>query len=154
MKLDKKAIIGIAGSAFVLAAFITILAIIGGLEKTEFIFWMLFVALTIAELLVVFVFKLKKDNVVRDWVEPAFEAIIIAIIIRALIIQAFRIPTSSMENTLLIGDHIIANKFVYGTIVPGKEDKILQFTHPKRGDVIIFRYPDDPKLMFIKRCMG
>ncbi len=154
MKLDKKSIIGLAGSAFVILAFIGVLIAIGGLEKTELIFWLLFIVLTVAELIVVFVFKLSKQHVVRDWVEPAFEAILIAIVIRALVIQAFRIPTSSMEDTLLIGDHIIANKFVYGTYVPWSDDKILKLTKPKRGDVIIFRFPGDPRLMFIKRCIG
>jgi signal peptidase I len=125
-----------------------------GIEVTEFIFWSLFVALTIGEILVVYVFKLPKEDKVRDWVEPAFEAIIIAIVIRTLFIQAFRIPTSSMEDTLLISDQIIANKFIYGTTVPWSKDKILKFTRPKRGEVFIFRYPNDPKMMFIKRCMG
>jgi len=152
--MDKKSIIGIAGSVFVILAFIITLVIIKGLEKTEFIFWLLFIILTVAELLVVFVFKLKKENVVRDWVEPAFEAILIAIVIRALVIQAFRIPTSSMEDTLLIGDHLIANKFVYGTYVPGREDKIFKISKPKRGEIVIFRFPEDPKYMFIKRCIG
>ncbi len=126
-----------------------------GIEVTEFIFWSLFVLLTIGEILVRFVFKLPKENKVRDWVEPAFEAIIIAIVIRTFFIQAFRIPTSSMEDTLLISDQIIANKFIYGTTVPWiKKDKILKFAKPKRGEVFIFRYPQDPKFMFIKRCMG
>lgn len=125
-----------------------------GIEVTEFIFWSLFVALTIGEILVVHVYKLPKENKIRDWVEPAFEAIIIAIVIRTLFIQAFRIPTSSMEDTLLISDQIIANKFIYGTTVPWSKEKMLKFTKPKRGDVFIFRYPNDPKMMFIKRCMG
>lgn len=154
MKLDKKAIFGIVGSIFVIVAFIIILILIKGLETTEFIFWVIFVALTVGELLVVFTFKLEKKHIVRDWVEPAFEAIIIAIIIRAFLIQAFKIPTSSMEDTLLIGDHIIANKFIYGTTLIFKKEKVLKFTQPKRGDVVIFRYPNDPKYMFIKRCIG
>jgi signal peptidase I len=125
-----------------------------GVEVTEFIFWSLFVLLTIGEILVVYVFKLPKENVIRDWVEPAFEAIIIAIVIRTFFIQAFKIPTSSMEDTLLINDQIIANKFIYGTTLPWQKHKAWKFTTPKRGDVIIFRYPNDPRMMFIKRCMG
>lgn len=154
MKLDRKGIYAIIASILILVAYIIILIVIKGLETMEFIFWSLFVGLTIGELLVVYVFKLPKENKIRDWVEPAFEAIIIAIIIRTLIIQAFKIPTSSMEDTLLINDHIIANKFIYGTTIPFKKDKILRFTKPKRGDVVIFRYPVDPKMMFIKRCIG
>jgi len=124
------------------------------MDQTEIIFWGLFVLLTIGEILVAFVYKLPKTNVIRDWVEPAFEAIIIATIIRALIIQAFKIPSSSMEDTLLIGDHIIANKFIYGTNLPFSGKTILKFTQPKRGEVVIFRYPKNPSLMFIKRCIG
>jgi len=154
MKLDKKAVLAIVASILILIAYIVILIIIKGLETMELIFWSLFVGLTIGELLVVHVFKLSKQNKIRDWVEPAFEAIIIAIIIRTLLIQAFKIPTSSMEDTLLINDHIIANKFIYGTTIPFRKDKILRFEKPKRGDVVIFRYPVDPKLMFIKRCIG
>jgi len=124
------------------------------MDQTELIFWGLFIILTIGEILVVFIFRLPKTNVIRDWVEPAFEAIIIATIIRTLIIQAFKIPTSSMEDTLLIGDHIIANKFIYGTYLPFSDKTILKFKQPQRGEVIIFRYPKNPKLMFIKRCIG
>ena len=124
------------------------------METTEIIYWSLFAALTIGEIVVVYIMKLPKENVVRDWVEPAFEAIIIATILRIFIIQAFRIPTQSMEDTLLIGDHIIANKFIYGTNLKPDGEKVLKFTTPKRGDVIIFRSPENPKLMFIKRCMG
>jgi len=125
-----------------------------GLEVTEFIFWALFVLLTIGEILVVYVYKLPKENKIRDWVEPAFEAMIIAIVLRTFIIQAFRIPTSSMEDNLLIGDHLLADKFVYGSYVPWKDNTYARLTDPKRGDVVIFRYPLDKKFMFIKRCMG
>ncbi len=152
--IDKKAKIGIAGSVISLTAAVIVYNFMKPVEITELIFWGLFVLLTIGELLVVLVFKLDKKHVVRDWVEPAFEAIIIAIIIRTFVIQAFRIPTSSMEDTLLIGDHIIANKYAYGITLPFKKEKVLKFSTPKRGDVFIFRYPEDPKFMFIKRCMG
>jgi signal peptidase I len=124
------------------------------MEMTEIVYWSLFALLTIGEILVVYVYKLDKKHVVRDWVEPAFEAIIIATVLRIFIIQAFRIPTESMEDTLLIGDHIVANKFIYGTNLTPNGEKVLKFKKPKRGDVIIFRSPEDPKYMFIKRCMG
>ncbi|HDQ26642.1 MAG TPA: hypothetical protein ENN43_07875, partial [bacterium] len=80
MTFDRSAKLAIIGSVLVFLGFIVVLIILGGLETTELIFWGLFVALTIGELLVVFVFKLKKENKVRDWVEPAFEAILIAIV--------------------------------------------------------------------------
>ncbi|MEI7640981.1 MAG: signal peptidase I [bacterium] len=123
-------------------------------DWVEITFWSLFFLLTVGEILVAYVYKLPKTNVVRDWIEPAFEAIIIATIIRTLFIQAFRIPSSSMEDTLLIGDQIMANKFIYGTHIPIKDKLYLRFTQPKRGEVFIFRYPEEPRVMFIKRCIG
>jgi len=154
MKIDKAGYIAITASSIIFLFFIIFIIVSGGLELTELIFWGLFAVLCIGELLVVFLFKLPKENKIRDWVEPAFEAILIAIVIRTFILQAFRIPTSSMEDTLLIGDHILANKFIYGTYIPWNDDTTAAFTKPKRGDVVIFRYPIDKKLMFIKRCMA
>jgi signal peptidase I len=106
----------------------------------------------------------RKHSFIRENLEVLVVAIAVAMAFRAYFFQPFKIPTSSMEDTLLINDHIIANKFIYGTTVfyPEKKDgkfsiktgKILRFTKPKRGDVVIFRYPVDPKMMFIKRCIG
>ncbi len=125
------------------------------IDWSEIIYWSLFALLTIGEILVVFVYKLDKKHVVRDWVEPAFEAIIIATILRTFIIQAFAIPTPSMENTLLVGEHPMAIKFAYGIYNPLDKKLILQFKKPKRGDVIIFRDPTNKTTaMWIKRCIA
>ncbi len=81
-------------------------------------------------------------------------ALIIALIIRAFIVQAFRIPSSSMENSLLIGDHIMVCKFIYGVRLPVLNVKIIPISKPKRGDIIVFKWPPNPKVAFIKRCIG
>ncbi|MCE5300616.1 MAG: signal peptidase I [Spirochaetia bacterium] len=124
-------------------------------EWSEVIYWSLFAALTIGEILVVYVYKLDKKHVVRDWVEPAFEAIIIATVLRVFIIQAFAIPTSSMEDTLLIGDHPMAVKCAYGVGNPINGKRLVTFKKPKRGDVVIFRDPTKQTAsMWIKRCIA
>ncbi len=81
-------------------------------------------------------------------------AILIALFIRAYIVQAFKIPSGSMVPTLLIGDHLLVNKFIYGINPPFSEKKILVFETPKRGDIIVFKYPEDPDRDFIKRVIG
>jgi signal peptidase I len=125
------------------------------IDWMEIIYWSLFVLLIIGEILVVFVFKLDKKHVVRDWVEPAFEAMIIATILRIFVIQAFAIPTPSMEDTLLVGDHPMAIKFAYGLYNPLDHKMYFDFNKPKRGDVVIFRDPTGKtNAMWIKRCMG
>jgi signal peptidase I len=87
-----------------------------------------------------------------------FEAIIIAIIlallIRTFVVEPFKIPSGSMIPTLLIGDHILVNKFTYGIRVPFTKKKIFAFNKPNRGDVIVFVYPLDTRLDFIKRVIG
>lgn len=90
----------------------------------------------------------------KEYVEPIIMAILIALFIRAFIIQAFKIPSSSMEPTLLVGDHILVNKFIYGIRIPLIEKKFLQFKEPKRGDIIVFIYPRDRSKDFIKRVIG
>lgn len=78
----------------------------------------------------------------REWVEGILIAFIIAMVIRTFIVQAFRIPTGSMQETLKIGDRILVNKFIY------------KFRAPKRGEVIVFVYPEDPKKDYIKRLIA
>lgn len=90
----------------------------------------------------------------KEYVEPIIMAILIALFIRAFIIQAFKIPSSSMEPTLLVGDHILVNKFIYGIRIPLIEKKFFQFKEPKRGDIIVFIYPRDRSKDFIKRVIG
>ncbi len=125
------------------------------IDYMEIIYWCIFAALMIGEFLVAKVYKLDKKHVVRDWVEPAYEAIIIATILRIFVIQSFAIPSGSMEDSLKIGDHPMAIKFAYGLYNPLQDKLIFDFIKPKRGDVIIFRDPTGKtNEMWIKRCMA
>ena len=97
----------------------------------------------------------------REWSEAMFVAIILALIIRTFLFQAFKIPSGSMLDTLLIGDHLLVNKFIYGTHIPYvSDDKYLKIRDPERGDVIVFEFPGDEgksyfqKRDFIKRVIG
>ena len=97
---------------------------------------------------------MKNKSVVREWIEAIVIAIVLAFIIRSFVVQAFKIPSGSMEPTLLVGDHILVNKFIYGTKIPFTSKKILQFKRPEHGDVIVFIYPVDRKKDFIKRVIA
>jgi signal peptidase I len=98
---------------------------------------------------------MKKENKIREYVDSGFIAIVLALVIRTLFMQAFEVPSESMTNTLLIGDHLLVGKFVYGTKVPFTDKRVLTFKDPKRGDIIVFQsgFPP-PKDIFIKRCIG
>jgi signal peptidase I len=96
----------------------------------------------------------KKKHIVREYVESILIAVILALIIRTFLVQAFKIPSGSMEDTLAIGDHLLVNKFIYGTKIPFTDGRILKIRDPKRGDVIVFEYPEDPSKDFIKRVIG
>lgn len=95
-----------------------------------------------------------KKSVVREYTESIIIAVVLALIIRAFVVQAFKIPSGSMEDTLLIGDHLLVSKFIYGTHIPFTDKRILKIRDPKRGDVIVFVYPEDPRKDFIKRVIG
>lgn len=88
---------------------------------------------------------------VKEWVESIVIALILALIIRTFVVQAFKIPSGSMEDTLLIGDHLLVNKFIYGTVIPFTNIKILPLRKPQRGDIIVFEYPEDKNESFFKR---
>lgn len=92
-----------------------------------------------------------KKSVVRDWVESIVIAFVLAMVIRTFVVQAFKIPTGSMRMTLVEGDIILVNKFIYGAKIPLINFRLPAVTQPKRGDVIVFIYPQDPKKDFIKR---
>jgi len=98
--------------------------------------------------------SIKKKSVVREWVESIIVAFLLAMVIRTFIIQAFKIPTGSMKPTLVEGDLILVNKFIYGAKVPLTEIQLPAVQKPKRGDVIVFIYPEDPQKDFIKRLIG
>ena len=91
---------------------------------------------------------------ILDYIKSIVIAILIALFIRAYIIQAFKIPSGSMIPTLLIGDHLLVTKFIYGVNPPYMDKKILVFDKPKRGDIIVFKYPEDPDRDFIKRVIA
>ena len=90
----------------------------------------------------------------REIAETLIIALAIALFVRTFVVQAFKIPSSSMEPTLLVGDHLLVNKFIYGIRIPVIGEKIVPFSAPRRGDVIVFIYPGDRSKDFIKRVIG
>lgn len=95
-----------------------------------------------------------RKRVLWEYAEAIITALLLALFIRAFVIQAFKIPTGSMVATLVPGDHLLVNKFVFGTHIPFTDARILKFKDPARGDIIVFKYPEDPKRDFIKRIIG
>jgi signal peptidase I len=98
--------------------------------------------------------RMGKKKFVREYLEPIIIAVIIALFIRTFVVQAFKIPSSSMEPTLLVGDYILVNKFIYGLGIPFTDRKLFEFKKPNRGDVIVFIFPEDRSKDFIKRVIG
>ena len=96
----------------------------------------------------------KTKSGLRENVEAIVIAVILALFIRTFVVQAFKIPSGSMMQTLLIGDHILVNKFIYGIKIPFTNRTLIPITDPKREDIIVFKYPEDPSLDFIKRVVG
>jgi signal peptidase I len=91
---------------------------------------------------------------VGDWVKSLAVAFVLFLVVRTFIVEAFKIPTASMENTLLVGDFLLVNKAVYGTRVPGSNIRVAAFREPQRGDVIVFHPPQDPEKNWVKRIVG
>lgn len=91
---------------------------------------------------------------IYEYVEVVVTALILALIIRTFVIQAFKIPSESMVPTLQIRDHLFVCKFIYGLPIPFTDKHILKWHDPQRGDVVVFRYPKDPSTDFIKRIVG
>ena len=104
--------------------------------------------------------EIVRKSKTREWCEAIVVAVILALIIRTFIIQAFKIPSGSMEDTLLIGDHLLVSKFSYGIPIPFSDERFLELQHPERGDIIVFEFPGDKnktfleKRDFIKRVIG
>ena len=96
----------------------------------------------------------KKKGALRENIEAIIVAVILALFIRTFVVQAFKIPSGSMKDTLLIGDHILVNKFIYGVKAPFFKKTIIPIKDPKRGDIIVFEFPEDPSKDFIKRVIG
>jgi len=95
-----------------------------------------------------------KKSSLRENIEAIILAIILALFVRTFIIQAFKIPSGSMKNTLQIGDHILVNKFLYGVKLPFTMTTIIPYKKPQRGDIVVFKFKEDPKKDFIKRTIG
>ena len=93
-----------------------------------------------------------KKSVVREYFESIVIAVILALFVRTWVVQAFKIPTGSMENNLLIGDHLLVNKFVFAPA--GAERVVLPIARVRRGDVVVFKFPKEPERDFIKRVIG
>src|SRR6266478_2999179 len=94
-----------------------------------------------------------KKSTVREYFESIVIAVILALFIRTFVVQAFKIPTGSMENNLLIGDHLLVNKFVFGPTA-ARLERLLPIGTIKRRDIIVFKYPEEPERDFIKRVIG
>ena len=97
---------------------------------------------------------MEKKRFVKEYIEPIVIAVLIALFVRTFVVQAFKIPSSSMEPTLLVGDYLLVNKFLYGTRLPFTDHKIFELKRPRRGDIIVFIYPKDRSKDFIKRVIG
>lgn len=91
---------------------------------------------------------------VREYVEAIVIAVVIAFFIRTFVIQAFKIPSGSMKPTLQIGDHILVTKFIYGVKIPIIRNTLVSISEPKRGDIVVFIYPEDRSKDFVKRVIG
>jgi len=95
-----------------------------------------------------------RKSVVREYLESIVVAVILALFIRTFVVQAFKIPTGSMERNLLIGDHLLVNKMVYSPSLGSWETMLLGKKPIRRGHVIVFKFPEDPNRDFIKRVIG
>jgi signal peptidase I len=95
-----------------------------------------------------------KKSTIREYFESIVIAVILALFIRTFVVQAFKIPTGSMEENLLIGDHLLVNKFVFGPSLSDVERALLPIGTIQRRDVIVFKYPEEPDRDFIKRVIG
>ncbi|OIP91216.1 MAG: signal peptidase I [Syntrophobacterales bacterium CG03_land_8_20_14_0_80_58_14] len=96
----------------------------------------------------------KPKSKLREYIEAILLAIVIAFFIRTFVIQAYKIPSGSMKPTLLIGDHILVSKFNYGIRLPWVRSTLIPVGTPKRGDIVVFIYPEDRSKDFIKRLIG
>jgi signal peptidase I len=96
----------------------------------------------------------QRKSFYKEWIEPFLIAAVIALFIRQFVVEAFKIPSGSMIPTLTIGDHLLVNKFIYGPRIPFTDKRIFTWDKPNRGEIIVFKYPEDEKKNFIKRVVG
>jgi len=95
-----------------------------------------------------------RDPIIIEYSRSLFPVLLIVLLFRSFLFEPFKIPSGSMIPTLLVGDFIVVNKFAYGLRLPVAHTKIVAIGEPERGDVVVFRYPVDPKVNFIKRLVG
>jgi signal peptidase I len=95
-----------------------------------------------------------RKSTVREYFESICVAVILALFVRTFVVQAFKIPTGSMENNLLVGDHLLVNKMVFAPTLTSLENRLLPIDPIKRGDILVFKYPEDPNRDFVKRVIG
>jgi signal peptidase I len=96
----------------------------------------------------------KEKSRLRENIEAILVAVLLALFIRTFVVQAFKIPSGSMKQTLQVGDHILVNKFIYGVKLPYLQKTIIPVKQPRRGDIIVFKFPVEPEKDFIKRVVG
>jgi signal peptidase I len=96
----------------------------------------------------------RNRSVFREYLEAVLWALVLTLVLRTFVIQAFRIPSESMKDTLLVGDFLFVNKFEYGPKVPFTKVRLPGIRGPRPGDVIVFQFPQDPSKDFIKRCIA
>ena len=95
-----------------------------------------------------------QKSTAREYFESIVVAVILALFIRTFVVQAFKIPTGSMEPNLLVGDHLLVNKFVFAPTLHPAERLVLPMREIRRGDVVVFKFPEEPERDFIKRVIG
>jgi signal peptidase I len=95
-----------------------------------------------------------RKSTFREYFESLVVAVILALFVRTFALQAFNIPTGSMEPNLLVGDHLLVNKFIFAPTVSGVENALLPMREVERGDVLVFKFPEEPDRDFIKRVIG
>ncbi len=93
-------------------------------------------------------------SVAREYYEAILVAFILALFVRTFVFENFKIPSGSMEDNLLIGDHLVVNKFIFAQNGDSLLHRLFPYRQPERGDVVVFKYPEDPRRDFIKRCVA
>lgn len=96
----------------------------------------------------------RKKSVIREYIEAIVIAVVLALFIRTFLVQAFKIPSGSMLETLQIGDHLLVSKFIYGIKMPFTGKVLIPIKEPQRGDIVVFQYPQDTSVDYIKRVIA
>ena len=95
-----------------------------------------------------------RKSVAREYYEAILVAFILALFVRTFVFENFKIPSGSMEDNLLIGDHLVVNKFIFAANADSILHRVFPYRGPQRGDVVVFKYPEDTRRDFIKRCVA